>query len=38
LKTLAVDKGDSVTQGQVLAEIEVPELLADEAQFKAEAA
>jgi membrane fusion protein (multidrug efflux system) len=38
LKTLAVDKGDSVTAGQVLAEIEVPELLADEAQFKAEAA
>ena len=37
LKTLAVDKGDSVTQGQLLAEIEVPELLADEAEFKAEA-
>ena len=37
LKTIAVDKGDSVTQGQLLAEIEVPELLADEAEFKAEA-
>jgi RND family efflux transporter MFP subunit len=36
LKTLTVDKGDSVTQGQLLAEIEVPELLADEAEFKAE--
>ena len=37
LKTLTVDKGDAVTAGQLLAEIEVPELLADEAQFKAEA-
>jgi RND family efflux transporter MFP subunit len=37
LKTLMVDKGDSVEQGQLLAEIEVPELLADEAQYKAEA-
>jgi membrane fusion protein, multidrug efflux system len=36
LKTLAVDKGDSVTAGQLLAEIEVPELLADETQLKAE--
>ena len=36
LKTLTVDKGDSVTQGQLLAEIEVPELLADETEFKAE--
>ena len=36
LKTLVVDKGDQVTQGEVLAEIEVPELEADEAQFKAE--
>lgn len=36
LKTLTVDKGDSVTNGQPLAEIEVPELLADETQFKAE--
>ena len=37
LKVLKVDKGDAVSEGQVLAEIEVPELLADEAQFKAEA-
>jgi RND family efflux transporter MFP subunit len=37
LKTLKVDKGDAVTGGELLAEIEVPELLADEAQFKAEA-
>ena len=37
LKTLNVDKGDSVTQGQLLAGIEVPELLADEAEFNAEA-
>ncbi|MBU6399588.1 MAG: efflux RND transporter periplasmic adaptor subunit, partial [Verrucomicrobia bacterium] len=36
LKTLTVDKGDSVTQGQVFAEIEVPELLADQAQYQAE--
>jgi membrane fusion protein (multidrug efflux system) len=36
LKTLAVDKGDAVTQGQLLAEIEIPELLADEAQYRSE--
>lgn len=36
LKTLTVDKGDSVKEGQLLAEIEVPELLADQAEFKAE--
>jgi membrane fusion protein, multidrug efflux system len=36
LKTLAVDKGDAVKEGQLLAEIEVPELLADEAQYEAE--
>ncbi len=36
LKTLTVDKGDPVKEGQLLAEIEVPELLADEAQYKAE--
>jgi membrane fusion protein (multidrug efflux system) len=36
LKSLTVDKGDSVKEGQLLAEIEVPELLADEAQFQAE--
>jgi membrane fusion protein (multidrug efflux system) len=38
LKTLSVDKGDAVTAGQLIAEIEVPELLADEAEFKAEEA
>jgi membrane fusion protein, multidrug efflux system len=38
LKTLTVDKGDAVERGQLLAEIEVPELLADQAQFAAEAA
>jgi membrane fusion protein, multidrug efflux system len=38
LKTLTVDKGDSVTQGQFLAEIEVPELLADQTQYEAESA
>jgi RND family efflux transporter MFP subunit len=36
LKSLTVDKGDSVKAGQLLAEIEVPELLADEAQYKSE--
>ena len=38
LKTLTVDKGDAVKEGQPLAEIEVPELLADEVQYKAETA
>ena len=38
LKTLTVDKGDVVKEGQLLAEIEVPELLADETQYKAETA
>jgi membrane fusion protein, multidrug efflux system len=38
LKTLSVDKGDAVKAGQPLAEIEVPELLADEAQYRAESA
>lgn len=37
LKSLAVDKGDSVKEGQILAEIEVPELLADQKQFSVEA-
>ena len=36
LKTLAVDKGDAVQAGQLLGEIEVPELLADEIQYQAE--
>src|SRR5215475_6275320 len=38
LKSLTVDKGDAVKAGQLLAEIEVPELLADEAQYQAESA
>lgn len=37
LKTIAVDKGDTVTAGQLLAELEVPELLADLARTRAEA-
>src|SRR5437016_3683715 len=36
LKTISVDKGDEVKEGALLAEIEVPELLADRAKFKAE--
>src|SRR4051812_2870246 len=36
LKTIKVDKGDSVKEGDVLAEIEVPELLSDAAKYKAE--
>jgi membrane fusion protein, multidrug efflux system len=38
LKTLTVDKGDAVKQGQLLAEIEVPELLADELRYQVETA
>src|SRR5260221_127415 len=38
LKTIAVDKGDQVKEGALLAEIEVPELLADFAKSKAEVA
>src|SRR5258708_3574748 len=38
LKTITVDKGDAVKEGDLLAEIEVPELLADQAKFKAELA
>ncbi len=38
LKTLTVDKGDTVKTGQLLAEIEVPELVADETQYKVESA
>src|SRR3954469_24168181 len=37
IKTVNVDKGDTVSPGAVLAEIEVPELLADRARYKAEA-
>ena len=36
LKSISVDKGDVVKQGDLLAEIEVPELLADKAKFAAE--
>jgi membrane fusion protein, multidrug efflux system len=36
LKSISVDRGDHVKAGQVLAEIEVPELLADLARYKAE--
>ena len=36
LKTLRVDKGDKVQAGDLLGEIEVPELLADEVQYQAE--
>lgn len=37
LKTIAVDIGDQVKEGALLADIEVPELLADLAKYKAEA-
>lgn len=37
LKTITVDKGDKVTAGQLLATLEVPELVADHAQYKAQA-
>ena len=36
LKAITVDKGDSVKEGALLAEIEVPELLADRARYRAE--
>jgi membrane fusion protein (multidrug efflux system) len=36
LKTINVDKGDQVKEGTLLAEIEVPELLAERAKYKAE--
>jgi len=36
LKTISVDKGDSVKQGALIAELEVPELIADLAKFKAD--
>jgi len=38
LKSLTVDKGDTVKTGQVLGEIEVPELVADLSKLKAELA
>ncbi|HKQ37255.1 MAG TPA: efflux RND transporter periplasmic adaptor subunit [Verrucomicrobiae bacterium] len=37
LKSITVDKGDQVSSGALLAEIEVPELLAEAAKYKAEA-
>lgn len=37
LKTLNVDIGDTVTQGQCLAEIDVPEMLAERPKYQAEA-
>jgi membrane fusion protein (multidrug efflux system) len=36
LKTIMVDKGDPVKEGALLAEIEVPELLAERARYRAE--
>ncbi len=36
LKSISVDKGDAVKEGALLAEIEVPELIADRAKYKAE--
>src|SRR5947207_5883887 len=36
LKTIAVDKGDRVKEGDLIADIEVPEMLADRAKYKAE--
>ncbi len=38
LKNISVDKGDEVQKGAVIAEIEAPELIADLAKSKAEAA
>jgi membrane fusion protein (multidrug efflux system) len=38
LKTISVDKGDTVKEGALLAEVEVPELLAQRAKNKAEVA
>ncbi|MBA4149010.1 MAG: efflux RND transporter periplasmic adaptor subunit [Verrucomicrobia bacterium] len=36
LKTISVDKGDEVKKGELIGEIEAPELLADIAKYKAE--
>src|SRR5260221_347060 len=36
VKTVKVDKGDSVAEGELLADIEVPELIADRAKYQAE--
>ena len=37
VKSVAVDKGDSVKAGALLADLEVPELIADQARYRAEA-
>jgi membrane fusion protein (multidrug efflux system) len=37
LKSISVDKGDAVTEGELLAEIEAPELVADLVKARAEA-
>jgi len=36
LKTIKVDKGDQAKEGMLLAEIEVPELIAEQSKYKAE--
>src|SRR5258708_38163511 len=36
LKTITVDKGDHVTEGKLLVEIEVPELIADRSRHQPE--
>lgn len=36
LKTITVDKGDRIKEGDLIADIEVPELVADLARYKAE--
>jgi len=36
LKTITVDKGDRVKEGDLIVDIEVPEMLADRARYKAE--
>jgi len=36
LKTITVDKGDQIKEGTLLAEIEVPELIAQRSRYKAE--
>jgi len=36
LKTITVDKGDRVNEGNLIADIEVPEMLADRAKYKTE--
>jgi membrane fusion protein (multidrug efflux system) len=38
LKSIRVDRGDAVKEGDLLAEVEAPELLADQAKYQAEVA